>query len=162
MESENDWLWGTGVLLAREGCLNKERWITPGILGELLMEVRENQTMFPSTKPVKSYSTTHIATTMSIGVTSMPLLGVTPNDIPTTSDMRSPTNPSSIAKPVQRKVLPGNSIDLVEITTPQAADTGTMQLSMDHPSMVPEPINADQETSCSASTVKETSAMETS
>ena len=33
-------LWGTGIPLAREGCLNKEKWISPGILGELLMETR--------------------------------------------------------------------------------------------------------------------------
>ena len=43
VESANDRLWGTGVPLARDGCLNKERWISPAILGELLMEIRENQ-----------------------------------------------------------------------------------------------------------------------
>ena len=47
VEIANDRLWGTEVPLARDGCLNKERWISPGILGELLMEIRENQTMFP-------------------------------------------------------------------------------------------------------------------
>ena len=87
VESANDQLWGTGVPLAREGCLYKEMWITPGILGELLMEVCENQTMFPQTIPVNSYPTTHTAAKTLIGVTNTPLLGVTPSDTPATSDM---------------------------------------------------------------------------
>ena len=129
-----------GVPLAREGCLNKQRWITPGILGELLMEVHENQTMFPQTIPAKSYPTTHTAAKMLIGVTNTPLLGVTPSDTPATSDTTD---------------------SVVEIAVSQAADTGTTQLSMDYPSAIPESINADQQISSSPSTAAEASAMET-
>ena len=144
VESANDQLWGTGVPLAREGCLNKERWITPGILGELLMEVRENQTMFPQTIPVKSYPTTHTAAKTLIGVANTPLLGVTPSDTPATSDMRLPTNTPPTTKSGPSTALPANTTDsVVEIAVSQAADTGTTQLSMDYPSVVPESINAE-------------------
>ena len=144
MESANDRLWGTGVPLAREGCLDKEMWITPGILGELLMEVRENQTMFPQTIPANSYPTTHTAAKTLIGITNTPLLGVTPSDIPATSDMMSSTNTPPTTKSGPSTALPANTTDsIVEITVSQAADTGTTQLPTDYPSAIPESINAE-------------------
>ena len=109
VESANDWLWGTGVPLAMEGCLNKERWITPGILGELLMEIRENQTMFPLPIPAKSYPPPHIAARTLISITNMPLLGVTPSDTPTTTDVRSPTTTPPTTKSGPPTALPVNT-----------------------------------------------------
>ena len=113
VESANDRLWGTGVPLAREGCLNKEMWITPGILGELLMEIRENQTMFPLSIPVKSYPPPHAAEKTLIGVTNMPLLGVTPSNTPVTTDVRSPTTMPPTAKSVPLTALPANTTSSV-------------------------------------------------
>ena len=162
VESASDRLWGTGVPLAREGCLDKEMWITPGILGELLMEVRENQTMFSQTIPVNSYPTTHTAAKTSIGVTNTPLLGVTPSDIPATSDMMSSTNmlPTTTSSP--STALPANTtVSIVEIAVSQAADTGTTQLPTDYPSAIPESINAERQIPSSPSTAAEASAMET-
>ena len=126
MESANDQLWGTGVPLARDGCLNKEMWITPGILGELLMEVRENQTIFPQTIPANFYPTTYTAAKMLISVTNMPLLGVTPSDTPATSDIMSSTNTPPTTKSGPSTALPANTSDSeVEIAVSQAADTDT-------------------------------------
>ena len=41
VESSYDKLWGTGIPLRSTNCLNSEYWITPGILGELLMKTRD-------------------------------------------------------------------------------------------------------------------------
>ena len=82
VESANDQLWGTGVPLARDGCLNKERWISPGILGELLMEICENQTMFPPMVSAKSFPATAITAPMLLGITNSSLLRVTSSDTP--------------------------------------------------------------------------------
>ena len=40
VECAKDRLWGTGVPLAQEDCLNSDRWITPGIMGKLLEDIR--------------------------------------------------------------------------------------------------------------------------
>ena len=40
VECAKDRLWGTGTALAQENCLNSDRWITPGIMGKLLEEIR--------------------------------------------------------------------------------------------------------------------------
>ena len=164
VESANDRLWGTGVPLAREGCLNKEMWITPGILGELLMEIRENQTMFPLSIPVKSYPPPHAAEKTLIGITNMPLLGVTPNNTPITTDIRSPTTMPPTVKSVPLTTLPTNTTSsVVEVTVFQpgdVGDTGETKIPSDHPSMVPEPTNT--ETPCNSSAKENTSVMEIS
>ena len=41
IESSFNSTWGTGVPLHREDCLNKDNWISTGILGELLMDIRK-------------------------------------------------------------------------------------------------------------------------
>ena len=38
----NDQLWGTGVNLNRDDCLNSEKWISPGILGKILEGIRDS------------------------------------------------------------------------------------------------------------------------
>ena len=40
IECANDRLWGTGTALAEEGCLDRNRWITQGILGRILERIR--------------------------------------------------------------------------------------------------------------------------
>ena len=42
IESSYDKLWGTGRPLHEPDCLKPETWISQGILGELLMEVRQS------------------------------------------------------------------------------------------------------------------------
>ena len=64
VECANDRLWGTGIPLAREGCLDKEKWISGGILGELLMEIRDG-------KPVSLSNRSKVSNEPSLpGVTS--------------------------------------------------------------------------------------------
>ena len=43
VESANDRVWGTGTTLGNPECLNCDRWVSQGILGELLEEVRSQQ-----------------------------------------------------------------------------------------------------------------------
>ena len=40
IECANDRLWGTGTALAEEGCLDRNRWTTQGILGRILERIR--------------------------------------------------------------------------------------------------------------------------
>ena len=40
VECAKDRLWGTGIPLAQEDCLNSDRWITPGIMGKVLEDIR--------------------------------------------------------------------------------------------------------------------------
>ena len=40
VECSKDRLWGTGIALAQEDCLNSAHWITSGIMGKLLEEIR--------------------------------------------------------------------------------------------------------------------------
>ena len=42
VESCYDQFWGTGVPLRDKECLNKEKWTNVGILGEMLMDIRDN------------------------------------------------------------------------------------------------------------------------
>ena len=84
MESVNDRLRGTGVPLVKDGCLNKEEWISPGILGELLMEIRENQTVFPDMMHNESGSNMQSSVPPTLFGIANPLLsGVTPQKAPT-------------------------------------------------------------------------------
>ena len=40
VECAKDRLWGTGTPLSQEDCLNSDRWITPGIMGKILEDIR--------------------------------------------------------------------------------------------------------------------------
>ena len=40
VECANDRLWGTGIPLAHPDSLNSDRWITPGIMGKILEDIR--------------------------------------------------------------------------------------------------------------------------
>ena len=44
VECASDCLWATGVLLSKDDCLDKSMWQTPGILGEILGEIRDELT----------------------------------------------------------------------------------------------------------------------
>ena len=40
VECAKDRLWGTGIPLSQEDCLNSDRWISPGIMGKILEDIR--------------------------------------------------------------------------------------------------------------------------
>ena len=42
VECANDRLWGTGVNLNCDDCLNSEKWISPSILGKILEGIRDS------------------------------------------------------------------------------------------------------------------------
>ena len=159
VESANDRLWGTGIPLAREGCLNKEMWITPGILGELLMEICENQTMFQPLAPVKSSPpllSQQAADKTSFGVTNNPLLGVTSSNIAPIVDAQSAQ--------IMPTMLPLNNsmAEVVEASKLQLGigDTGERNMPLDHPLTSLTPTNT--ENSCNKPAKENTSVMEIS
>ena len=56
MESANDQTWGTGMTLGNPDCLVRDKWISQGILGELLEEVRSQQLHQPQPAAAASMS----------------------------------------------------------------------------------------------------------
>ena len=52
VECAKDRLWGTGVALHRDNALDSTMWMTPGILGSILMEIREELKTTPVLTPV--------------------------------------------------------------------------------------------------------------
>ena len=51
VECTTDRIWGNGVLLSMDDCLDPERWISPGLLGEILEEVRSELKMTQEIEP---------------------------------------------------------------------------------------------------------------
>ena len=41
VESTSDSFWGSGVPLYRQDCLNPRQWLSKGIMGEILMDIRD-------------------------------------------------------------------------------------------------------------------------
>ena len=135
---------GTGVPLAREGCLSKEKWISPGILGELLMETHENQTMFPMVEQVKSQSPIQPGASTLLGVTNLTLLGITHSASnvaadPTmlsvhTSSVTMTTLPANNNKKNSSNIAPAASNDGItpEIVTSQVATAHSNHLQSHH------------------------------
>ena len=93
LECSKDHLWGTGVALAQEDCLNSDRWITPGIMGKLLEEIRmEFSNHFPCVSassalsgvcsdPVSSHTMIDSTLPQNCEPNSHPLLGVPANPV---------------------------------------------------------------------------------
>ena len=46
VECATDKVWGTGYALAKPDCLDRSRWTSPGILGEILTEIREEEARY--------------------------------------------------------------------------------------------------------------------
>ena len=96
VECANDRLWGTGIPLAHPDSLNSDRWITPGIMGKILEDIRlEFCSHYPpllnlmSNLPVFHHTKTSMAAPREL---------IPPP--PTTSSIsamnKNPTNPTNI------------------------------------------------------------------
>ena len=48
VEGSRDSLWGTGVNLHSDDVLNRDKWKNTGILGEILMSIRDNHQPDPT------------------------------------------------------------------------------------------------------------------
>ena len=77
VESANNRVWGTGMTLGNPECLNRDKWISQGILGELLEEVRAKQ-HHQSQANVIDQSTTTTPTTEPIANIMMHIANYTP------------------------------------------------------------------------------------
>ena len=130
--------------------------------------------MFPPFTLGKSYPPTplsHAAEKTLIGVTNMPLLGVTPSKTPVTTGIRSPATIPPTAKPVPPTALPADTTSLVveasslvvEVSKSQPGNTGEMgetQISSDHPPTFPKSSNVEKP--CNSPAKENTSVMEIS
>ena len=123
--------------------------------------------MFPPFTLGKSYPPTPLSQAAEktlIGVTNMPLLGVTPSKTPVTTGIRSPATIPPTAKPVPPTALPADTTSLVvEASKSQPGNTGEMgetQISSDHPPTFPKPSNAEKP--CNSPAKENTSVMEIS
>ena len=58
VECTKDRLWGTRTALSEESCLNRDRWITQGILGRILERIRnefKSNVTLPSQRSAETY-----------------------------------------------------------------------------------------------------------
>ena len=79
--------------------------------------------------------------------------------------MKSPVTTPSTVQSCPPTVLPENTTCPLVVETAvsqpdEATDTGTVKISSKHPSAVPKPADAEDQTPCSSSTAETISAME--
>ena len=89
VECANDCLWANGVPLYNDSCLDRQRWISQGLLGKLLEEVRSELSGVTSTDDQPPLSTN--TGTIAVPTTPIPVLV---NTTTTTT-----INPSGFAEP---------------------------------------------------------------
>ena len=120
VECANDRLWGTGIPLAHPDSLDSDRWITPGIMGKILEEIRlEFCSHYPPLPNSISNSLVFHHTNTSIGVPRQLIPPVTSSSSTTNKNPTNPTNlrPSMFcgnkSNPVAAMTGP-SSMDVVE------------------------------------------------
>ena len=78
VESTSDSFWGSGVPLYRQDCLNPRQWLSKGIMGEILMNIRDQlrcdpsyQSQFRATAHPNSHETVHTVSNTTSPETNM-------------------------------------------------------------------------------------------
>ena len=87
VECANDRLWANGVPLYSDSCLDRQRWISQGLLGKLLGEVRSELSGTTTTEKQPPLSMN--IDTVTVSTTPIPVLANTTTTI----------NPSGFAEP---------------------------------------------------------------
>ena len=92
VECAKDHLWGTGSALSEESCLNRDRWITQGILGCILERIRNefksnitlpSQPCVGAYPPLLCYHIQHSYHLLVLSIRCLPLLNnQMPSDLP--------------------------------------------------------------------------------
>ena len=101
IESAKDKFWGTGIPLQDDNCLNPRKWLSrgPGIMGEILTEIREElqiTPMVPSTIPTTSIDDTNHSPLTQQTARSDQLqtqLNVNTENTPSINRMETPNHP---------------------------------------------------------------------
>ena len=101
IESAKDKFWGTGIPLQDDDCLNPRKWLSrgPGIMGEILTEIREElqiTPMVPSTIPTTSIDDTNHSPLTQQTARSDQLqtqLNVNTENTPSINRMETPNHP---------------------------------------------------------------------
>ena len=67
VECASDKVWGTGYTLSKPDCLNRRRWVGQGILGEILTEIRDEEShlRLHGTTSVQQPPVTQMSTTLT-------------------------------------------------------------------------------------------------
>ena len=101
IESAKDKFWGTGIPLQDDDCLNPRKWLSrgPGIMGEILTEIREElqiTPIVPSTIPTTSIDDTNHSPLTQQTARSDQLqtqLNVNTENTPSINRMETPNHP---------------------------------------------------------------------
>ena len=94
VECANDRLWGTGIPLVHPDSLNSDRWITPGIMGKILEDIRlEFCSHYPPLLNSMSNSPVFHHTNTSMGV---PRQLIPPITSSSSVMNKNPTNPTNL------------------------------------------------------------------
>ena len=133
VECANDRLWGMGIPLAHPDSLDSDRWITPGIMGKILEEIRlEFCSHYPPLPNSISNSLVFHHTKTSKGVSTQLIPPITSSSSTTNKNPTNPTNlrPSMFcgnkSNPVAAMTGP-SSMDVVEDQPhegPSASESG--------------------------------------
>ena len=117
VECANDRLWGMGIPLAHPDSLDSDRWITPGIMGKILEEIRlEFCSHYPPLPNSISNSLVFHHTNTSIGV---PRQLIPPATSSSSTTNKNPTNPTNL----RPSMFCGNkSNPVVAMTGPSSMD----------------------------------------
>ena len=71
VECATDKVWGTGYALSKPDCLDRSRWTSPGILGEILTEIREEEARYRLQPELRRNTTQDHSETSSTTSTTM-------------------------------------------------------------------------------------------
>ena len=135
VECANDRLWGNGKALSEESCLNRDMWISQGILGQILEDVRSE---FAGNRfPVSSYPTVPGITGSLTGYLCPPPPPVpatyNSNPLHTMSLEPASFRPTQIplmataTPPVQNQIAQPTTTPVVELTPTAPVNTGLQQ-----------------------------------
>ena len=176
VESARDSVWGTGMTLGNPDCLDRDKWVCQGILGELLEEVRSKQYQQPqplvsassTATPIVANAAEPIATKMlSIANYPPPVPTLQPPPLPeTTLYMPNMTNvtwppglvptPNGYQMPFQAYPQPGYpGFQMQPAPRPIVANSTSSQPSLSQPE--PTTTNVQSATSHSEETTMESS-----
>ena len=115
VECANDRLWANGIPLYSDTCLNQERWISQGLLGKLLEDVRselsaqlgDNHPNFPNILP----PTINVPPADQITSGTMEKTASSPNTMPPEEEGHPPHQPNSTSSTATGTVTIANNCD---------------------------------------------------
>ena len=132
VECANDRLWANGIPLYSDTCLNRQRWISQGLLGKLLKEVRSELSRNPTTPRIPVIPSTNatigqIGSGVIAGTAAAPMSN---EDEPPTHNSGIPTTNTTINLIGSDDVAPEPMSYECELPTSNSSETETRTMVM--------------------------------